>query len=71
MATRLRWCINRAQRLTKDTTHLVLSVGGNDALGCIQRLDLPAATVKQGLIYLTMIQASFRASYEGVDSYAV
>lgn len=53
-------------RIPGDATHLILSVGGNDALGCIQRLESPAATVKQGLMTLTMIQASFRASYENL-----
>lgn len=50
-------------RLPPDATHLVLSVGGNDALGCLDRLEAPAATVKQGLVVLTKMRAQFQANY--------
>jgi lysophospholipase L1-like esterase len=53
-------------RLPQDLTHIVLSVGGNDALGCIARLDAPIATVRQGLIALTEIKREFEVSYEGL-----
>lgn len=43
--------------------HLVLSIGGNDALGCIPRLEATVATVKQGLMALTEIKREFEANY--------
>ena len=50
-------------RLPADATHLVLSVGGNDALGCIAQLEAPAKSVKHGLMVLTQMKAAFHASY--------
>ncbi|MBK9442971.1 MAG: SGNH/GDSL hydrolase family protein [Comamonadaceae bacterium] len=52
--------------LPPDTTHLALSIGGNDALGCIAKLEAPAATVKQGLIALTEIKREFEANSRGL-----
>ncbi len=46
-----------------DATHLVLSVGGNDALGCIAQLDAPARSVKHALSALTRIKGEFQVSY--------
>lgn len=55
-------------RVPHDLTHLALSVGGNDALGCIPRLEAPVATVKQGLIALTEIKREFEVNYQGLLS---
>lgn len=55
-------------RLPMDSTHLVLSVGGNDALGCISRLDAPVSTVKKGLTALTQIRKEFEVTYQGMLS---
>ncbi len=60
-----------AQQLTRlplDATHLVLSVGGNDALGCISRLDASVSSVKQGLTALTQIRNEFEVNYQGMIS---
>lgn len=54
------------QRLPPDATHLALSVGGNDALGCIPRLEAPARTVKHGLVTLTAMKTEFQASYRAL-----
>ena len=43
------------RRLSSDATHLVLSVGGNDALNVLPQLEAPAISVKQGLVTLTRI----------------
>jgi len=51
-----------------DVTHLVLSVGGNDALGCMPRLEAKATSVKQGLVVLTQIKMEFEANYQRLIS---
>jgi len=51
-----------------DVTHLVLSVGGNDALGCMLRLEAKATSVKQGLVVLTQIKMEFEANYQRLIS---
>jgi hypothetical protein len=63
--------VDIAQQLTRlplDTTHLALSVGGNDALGCIARLEAVVDTVKQGLVALTEIKTEFEVNYQGLLS---
>jgi lysophospholipase L1-like esterase len=52
--------------LPLDLSHLVLSVGGNDALGCIARLEASTATVKQGLTALTQIKREFEVNYQAL-----
>lgn len=54
------------QRLPDDVSHLVLSVGGNDALGCIPALSAPAASVMKALDTLTAIQSKFQESYRSL-----
>jgi GDSL-like lipase/acylhydrolase family protein len=49
--------------LPSDTTHLVISVGGNDALGHIDILTAPATSVAQTLTRLAAIQDEFEQSY--------
>ena len=56
------------QRLPPDTTHLVLSVGGNDALGTLAQMGTPAGTVVKALDTLTAIQAGFQTSYQRLIS---
>jgi hypothetical protein len=51
------------KRLPIDATHLVLSVGGNDALACVPQIEGPASSVKQGLVTLRRMKASFEVSY--------
>lgn len=52
--------------LPEGTTHLVLSVGGNDALGCIASLNAPATSVKQALVTLTRMKSDFQANYQAL-----
>ena len=52
------------QRLPTTTTHLVLSVGGNDALGWLPTLDRPIRSVMEALDHLNSIQSEFRQHYE-------
>jgi len=51
------------QRLPAAASHLVLSVGGNDALGCLPQLGAPAANVVGALGTLSAMLATFRHSY--------
>lgn len=54
------------QRLPADTTHLVLSVGGNDALAWLPTLNQPAGSVMEALDHLQRIQGEFRQHYEAL-----
>lgn len=49
--------------IPKDATHLVVSVGGNDALGYRSRLRGPAGTLDAALESLAEIQNAFRDEY--------
>jgi hypothetical protein len=51
------------QRLPGDATHLVVSVGGNDALGSAGILQERASSVPQALAMLADIQDSFVEQY--------
>lgn len=51
------------RRVPSDTTHFVLSIGGNDALGCIASLEAPATSVRQALVPLSRIKSEFQAKY--------
>jgi hypothetical protein len=52
------------QRLPTSTTHLVLSEGGNGALGWMPTLNRLAASVMGALAHLQIIQSDFRQHYE-------
>ncbi len=52
------------RRLPASASHLVLSVGGNDALGWLPTLDRPANSVMDALAHLHLIQSDFRQHYE-------
>ena len=56
--------LRQLQRLPVDATHLVLSVGGNDALNCLPQLDAPASNLKQGLAKLSRLKSEFKISYQ-------
>jgi lysophospholipase L1-like esterase len=52
--------------LPADATHLIVSVGGNDALGHIDFLGAPAATTAEALLGLADIAAGFERRYHGM-----
>jgi lysophospholipase L1-like esterase len=52
--------------LPADATHLVVSVGGNDALGHIDFLGAPAGTTAEALLGLAEIAAEFERRYLGM-----
>ena len=53
-------------RLPEDATHLVLSVGGNDALSSSDFLGAPARSVAEALSGLADIGAGFERGYRSV-----
>ncbi len=56
------------QKLPSDATHLALSVGGNDALGCLPALDAPCSSVLEALSRLNELQSQFSKSYRSAVS---
>jgi lysophospholipase L1-like esterase len=50
-------------RLPADATHLIVSAGGNDALGHIDFLGAPAGTTAEALLGLSEIVARFERGY--------
>ena len=50
-------------RIPEDATHLVVSIGGNDALGCLNLLDAPATSTAGALRLLGQAVDRFEANY--------
>jgi lysophospholipase L1-like esterase len=53
-------------RLPADASHLVVSTGGNDALGASMLADDTRVTAAEGFEVLAEIQAEFRRDYRGM-----
>ena len=53
-------------RVPRDASHLVVSVGGNDALGHASILGEPAGSVAEAVERLAEAQASFATAYAGM-----
>ena len=49
-----------------DATHLVLSIGGNDALNSIESLSRPTDSVRLALGHLNEIRSNFRRAYRAM-----
>lgn len=49
--------------MPNDTTHVIISVGGNDAWGSLWLLDTPAASVKNALEKMCVVADIFRGRY--------
>jgi hypothetical protein len=56
------------KRVPQDATHLVLSVGGNDALGHTEYLGAPARSTAEALLGLADIGAGFERGYLAILS---
>ncbi len=54
------------EKLPTDATHLVLSVGGNDALGYSTILDAQSLSAVEGFAALAEIRAEFAQAYRGM-----
>lgn len=59
-----REVLRQLARLPRDSTHLVVSAGGNDALGASFLLGQSVATVAEALSLLETAQSRFAADYE-------
>jgi hypothetical protein len=57
---------NQLARLPADTSHVVISVGGNDALCYASVLDAPSRSVSASLAQLAIVQKRFQADYAGM-----
>ena len=53
----------QVSRIPADATHLVLSIGGNDALGCLDLLDAPATSTADALRRLGSAVGRFESDY--------
>ncbi len=54
---------NQLRNLPNDATHLVVSTGGNDALGCLPMLSESAHSVAEVLGKFAQIRETFRSEY--------
>jgi hypothetical protein len=54
---------NQLSRLPEDITHIVVSIGGNDALGQSSVLEARLGSMSEALATLARIQQGFRADY--------
>jgi hypothetical protein len=59
-----RGVLSQLPRLPADATHLVVSAGGNDALGASHLLGQRVASVAEALLLLRAAQERFAADYE-------
>src|SRR5262249_13114518 len=50
--------------LPKTTTHLILSVGGNDAIGQMGLLETPISSVMEAMALMTAVSADFSQRYQ-------
>jgi lysophospholipase L1-like esterase len=51
------------QKLPRDATHLVLSIGGNDALGDAGLLERKVVSMAEALELITQVRERFRSAY--------
>lgn len=56
----------RLPRIPKDATHLLISVGGNNALSDADIVHRPAHTAGVALHYMTEIRQAFRSVYRAM-----
>ena len=59
---------DQLRRLPPDTTHLALSVGGNDVLGCLHAFNAPCRSVSEAFTHLNELQSQFASSYRSAVS---
>jgi hypothetical protein len=54
------------EQLPSDCTHLVLSAGGNDAIGCLDLMGTPSTNLMGALGTLSKMLAEFEQSYKAL-----
>jgi len=52
--------------LSQDATHLIISIGGNDALAYASVLDEPSRSIAESLLKLASIRAQFCRDYQAM-----
>lgn len=57
---------HQLKRLPLDCTHLVLSAGGNDAIGCLDLMGTPASNLMGALGTLSKMLDGFEKSYKAL-----
>jgi len=57
---------DQIEQLPSDCTHLVLSAGGNDAIGCLDLMGTPSTNLMGALGTLSKILAEFEQSYKAL-----
>jgi len=57
---------DQLKRLPSDCTHLVLSAGGNDAIGCLDLMGTPASNLMGALGTLSKMLVGFEQSYKAL-----
>ena len=57
---------NQLKLLPADSTHLVLSAGGNDAIGCLDLMGAPTSNLMGALGTLSKMLAGFEQSYKAL-----
>lgn len=55
---------SQCRNIRKDTTHLVVSAGGNDALGYLSVFEENVSSVYEGMQFLEEIKNNFHISYK-------
>lgn len=56
--------VTQCQKISAETTHLIISVGGNDALSCLNIFEKPASSVNEVMELLTVIKDQFQSDYK-------
>lgn len=57
---------NQLKRLPEDATHLFISVGGNDALGCLWTFSKTVSNIGDGFLQFNTIQEEFHKKYSSM-----
>ena len=57
---------NQLTQLPEDTSHLFISVGGNDALGQLHIFTDPVSNVGEGFLKFSRVQTTFQQEYKAM-----
>jgi len=56
--------LSQVSKIPTDATHLFVSIGGNDALGCMYQLQSPATDMESALVMMAEIRDEFSEKYQ-------
>ena len=57
---------NQLTQLPEDTSHLFISIGGNDALGQLHIFTDPVSSVGEGFLKFSRVQTTFQQEYKAM-----